>query len=84
MIYLILGGVYFVSSFLYRDLACSDLTGKAGGASTSSFQGVWELAVLTPSGHTCSHSPQAIRRPPQTSGVGLHPQWESFHSNHGG
>lgn len=38
VIYLILRGVYFVSSFLYRDLACSDLSGKAGGASTGSFQ----------------------------------------------
>lgn len=73
MIYLILGGVYFVSSFLYRDLACSDLTGKAGGASTSSFQGVWELAVLTPSGHTCSHSPQAIGRPPPDKWGGAAP-----------
>lgn len=50
------------------DLACSDLIGKAGGASTGSFQCVWELAVLTPSGRTRPHSPQAIKRPPDKWG----------------
>lgn len=84
VIYLILGGVYSVSSFLYKEtLPQCDLTGKAGGASTGSFQCVWELAVRTPSTRLCPHSPQAIKRPPDKWG-GAAPTGGTFQANHGG
>lgn len=75
-------GVYSVSSFPSKEtLHTRALLGRQG-APPAVFS-VWELAVLTPSGHTRPTAPRPSKRPgPQW--MGLHHKEESFPSNHGG